>query len=63
METRTGAGAAYVFPVGALDDQAELDNRHNVAGQVTDQVAATGLLTWTAVVPPQTDLGALLITP
>ncbi|MDQ3125486.1 MAG: hypothetical protein M3Q74_07755 [Pseudomonadota bacterium] len=40
METRIGAGATYVFPAGALDDQVELDNRHNAAGQVTYQIAA-----------------------
>ncbi|MBI2261450.1 MAG: hypothetical protein HYU62_07265 [Caulobacterales bacterium] len=40
METRIGAGATYVFPAGALDEQVRLENRHNVAGQVTYQIAA-----------------------
>ena len=40
METRIGAGATYVFPAGVLDDRVDLQNRHNVAGQVTYQIAA-----------------------
>ncbi|MET0274551.1 MAG: hypothetical protein ABW360_16310 [Phenylobacterium sp.] len=39
-EQRINSGANFVFPVGVVPAGAQLDNRHNVIGNVTYQIGA-----------------------
>ena len=42
--TRIDAGTNHIFPQGTLQNQMELDNRHNVQGPVNYQIAAQPLV-------------------
>ncbi len=44
-ELRLNAGVVHVFPAGQLADQLELDNRHNVAGNVVYQIGVAPTVT------------------
>ncbi|MDJ1159087.1 hypothetical protein QNA08_12655 [Chelatococcus sp. SYSU_G07232] len=44
-EVRINAGATYVFAAGQLEDTLELDNRHNVNGNVLYQIGAAPQVT------------------
>ena len=44
-ELRIDAGANHIFPADQLENQLELDNRHNVAGNVVYQIGARPAVT------------------
>ncbi|EPC03676.1 hypothetical protein L861_19270 [Litchfieldella anticariensis FP35 = DSM 16096] len=44
-EVRIAPGAVHVFPTGQLDENLELENRHNVAGPVMYQIAVRPVVT------------------
>lgn len=44
-EVRINPGAVQLFPAHQLDDRLELDNRHNVGGNVSYQIGAAPTVT------------------